>query len=251
MAAPGPANMIARRVTDDLIAFSGETAPRRYMKFFLTQKLAKSRHFVNRMHDEADTLRDCVAQMIAVIAEHQAMSDQDEVHDSLSAAKDAKRSEESKLVALNDVITEALENIETQETNVEILDDENNGFVSIRTDSLVDVGKCKHLKLRSSDNSYVRMDVESGKRFSCDKLTKVVDSSHLQDKMKVVFVQAHGADESFIALISGRSMKPLNYMKEMVGRDFAMLGFLEQLLASTHVGMRLKASYVAKMIETE
>ncbi|GJT50069.1 hypothetical protein Tco_0976226 [Tanacetum coccineum] len=58
VAAPGPANMVARHVTDDLIVFSGETAPPRYMKFFLTQKLAKSRRFVNRMPDEADTLRD-------------------------------------------------------------------------------------------------------------------------------------------------------------------------------------------------
>ncbi|GJW80603.1 hypothetical protein Tco_0144578 [Tanacetum coccineum] len=83
MAAPGPANMIARRVTDDLIAFNGETAPRRYMKFFLTQKI------------------------------HETMPDQDEVHDSLLAAKDAKRSDQSKLDALNDVIAEALEDIDT------------------------------------------------------------------------------------------------------------------------------------------
>ncbi|GKD07635.1 hypothetical protein Tco_1187320, partial [Tanacetum coccineum] len=50
------------------------------------------------------------------------MANQDEAHDSLLAAKDAKRSEESKLVALNDVIAEALEEIETQEVNVDILD---------------------------------------------------------------------------------------------------------------------------------
>ncbi|GJS85784.1 hypothetical protein Tco_0752325 [Tanacetum coccineum] len=127
MAAPGPANMVARRVTDDLIAFSGETALPRYMKFFLTQKLAESRRFVNRMREEADTLNDCIAQLTVVIAELQAIADQDEVHDSLLAAKDAKRSEQSKLVALNDVIAEALEEIETQEANVEILDGGNDG----------------------------------------------------------------------------------------------------------------------------
>ncbi|GKE77943.1 hypothetical protein Tco_1544063 [Tanacetum coccineum] len=65
MASPEPANMIARRVTDDLIAFNGETAPRWYMKFFQTQKI------------------------------HKTMPDQDEVHDSLLAAKDAKRSDQS------------------------------------------------------------------------------------------------------------------------------------------------------------
>ncbi|GKC75226.1 hypothetical protein Tco_1126000 [Tanacetum coccineum] len=326
--------MIARRVTDDLIAFSGETAPRRYMKYFLTQKLAESRHFVNRMHDEADTLRDCVAQMIAVIGEHQAMSDQDEVHDSLSAAKDAKRSEESKLVALNDVIAEALANIETQETNVEILDDENNGK---RSALVADLGRSYvPIGLRCEGNSrLLNFEVVSAvmelvnlivlvltvmsimkwipaKWFSCslgliaalrcwngpleiyiytlslkvltmatlyilDKLAEVADSSRLQDKMKVVFVEARVADESFIALIGdlcsalrvsitknrrliaeletlgqqGEALKLLDYMKEIVARDSATLRVLEQLLAGTHVGMRLKASYVAEMEETK
>ncbi|GKB98104.1 hypothetical protein Tco_0984241 [Tanacetum coccineum] len=120
MAGEGPANMIARRVTDDLISFSGETAPPRFMKFFLVQKVVESRRFVNRMRDEAATARDCVAQMTALIAELQAMEDQEEVHDSLLAAKDAKRGEKVKLVALNDVIVEALDEIATLENNVNV-----------------------------------------------------------------------------------------------------------------------------------
>ncbi|GKB09388.1 hypothetical protein Tco_0837700, partial [Tanacetum coccineum] len=110
-----------------------------------------------------------------------------------------------------------------------------------------------------------------------NKLAEVADSSRLQDKIKVVFVQAHGADESFIALMHelcsalrvsiaknqrliaeletlgqrAEALKPLDYMNEMVVHDSATLGVLEQLLASTHVGMRLKASYVAKMEETD
>ncbi|GJS05277.1 hypothetical protein Tco_0321785 [Tanacetum coccineum] len=94
-----------------------------------------------------------------------------------------------------------------------------------------------------------------------DKLTEVANSSRLQDKMKVVFVQARGADESFIALMCdlcstlrvsiaknrrliaelealgqrAEAVKPFDYMKEMVVHDFAMLGVLEQLLADTHV----------------
>ncbi|GJS74719.1 hypothetical protein Tco_0707560 [Tanacetum coccineum] len=87
MVAHGPSNIVARRVTDDLIAYSGETAVPRYIKFFLDQKIAESRP----------------------------MGDQDEVHDSLLAAKDAKRCEENKLLALNDVIAEALDDIDTQE----------------------------------------------------------------------------------------------------------------------------------------
>ncbi|GJU54965.1 hypothetical protein Tco_1228679 [Tanacetum coccineum] len=122
MSTPGPANMIARRVTDDLISFSGETAPPKYMKFFLVEKIAESRHFVNHMRNEADTVRECIAQLTVVITELQAMEDQDKVHDSLLAAKDAKRGEEGKLVVLNDVIAKVLDEIETQETNVKILD---------------------------------------------------------------------------------------------------------------------------------
>ncbi|GJY89561.1 hypothetical protein Tco_0504757 [Tanacetum coccineum] len=284
MAAPGPANIIARRVTDDLIAFSGETAPRRYMKLFLTQKLAESHRFVNRMRDEANTIRECVAQLTTIVAELQVMSDQDEVHDSLLAAKDAKRSKESKLVALNDVIAKALEDIDTQETNVEILDDENDGAVPILSWIWVNLDCSWCLQVMSiwtwspANGLAVVMSIWTWiPANGLAVLVEFADSSCLQDKMKVVFVQARGADESFIALMCdlcsalrvsitknwrliaelealgqrGEALKPLDYMKEMVGRDFVTLGVLEQLLAGTHVGMRLKASYVAEMEETE
>ncbi|GJZ77089.1 hypothetical protein Tco_0641761 [Tanacetum coccineum] len=122
MAGEGAGNMIARRVTDDLIAFSGETSPSKYMKFFLEQKVAEIRRFVNRIRAEVATSSACLAQLTVVIAEFEAMENQDEVHDSLLAAKDTKGGEKGKLDALNEVIAEALDKIETQETNVEILD---------------------------------------------------------------------------------------------------------------------------------
>nr|GFD36018.1 hypothetical protein [Tanacetum cinerariifolium] len=65
------------------------------------------------MSEEADAIRSCIAQTTVVITELQAMEDQDEVHESLLAAKDAKRGEESKLLALHEEITEALEEIES------------------------------------------------------------------------------------------------------------------------------------------
>nr|GEV69479.1 hypothetical protein [Tanacetum cinerariifolium] len=145
MASTGPGNVIARRVTDDLLAFSGETVVLKYMKFFLVQKTT------------------------VVIAELQAMEDQNKGHDSLLAAKDAKRGEESKLLALHEVIAEALEEIESQWHNVAMLDD---------------------------------------------------------------------------------VMKSLEYMREMVVRDSARVEILEQILAGTHVGMRLKAEYAADIRET-
>ncbi|GJZ15675.1 hypothetical protein Tco_0551352 [Tanacetum coccineum] len=81
-------------ITDDLIAFSGETSPSKYMKFFLEQKVAESR-----------SSKPWRIKMR-----------------SLLAAKDAKRGKKAKLDALNEVIAEAMDEIETQETNVEILD---------------------------------------------------------------------------------------------------------------------------------
>nr|GEV23490.1 hypothetical protein [Tanacetum cinerariifolium] len=124
MAAPGAQNIIA---IDDLIDFSGETSVPRYMRFFLDQKIVETRRFMTRMREEADTVRGCITQMTALVAELQAMENQDEVYNGLLAAKDAKRGEESKLVALNDLIAEALDDIETLETDVEILDGDDNG----------------------------------------------------------------------------------------------------------------------------
>ncbi|GKG54262.1 hypothetical protein Tco_0557785, partial [Tanacetum coccineum] len=82
MATPGPANIVARQVTDDLISFSDETVVPRYIRFFLVQKIVESRRYVNRMRDEAETVRGCITQSTVVIAKLQDMEDQDEVHDS-------------------------------------------------------------------------------------------------------------------------------------------------------------------------
>ncbi|GKD73132.1 hypothetical protein Tco_1331414, partial [Tanacetum coccineum] len=68
-----------------------------------------------------------------------AMENEDEVYNSLLAAKDAKRREESKLLALSDVIAKALDDIEILETDVEILGGDDNG-VYIR--GVYDSGKC-------------------------------------------------------------------------------------------------------------
>nr|GEU93968.1 putative ribonuclease H-like domain-containing protein [Tanacetum cinerariifolium] len=118
MESTGLGNIITRHVTDDLVAFSGETVVPKYMKFFLVQKVAETHRFMNRIREEAYAIRSCIAQTTAVITELQAMEDQDEVHDILLATKDAKCREESKLSALHEVIAEALEEIENQGHNV-------------------------------------------------------------------------------------------------------------------------------------
>nr|GEV59159.1 hypothetical protein [Tanacetum cinerariifolium] len=56
-----------------------------------------------------------------------AMKNQEEVYNGLLAVKDAKCGEKSKLMALNDLIAEALDDIDTLEPDVEILDGDDNG----------------------------------------------------------------------------------------------------------------------------
>nr|GEW00901.1 hypothetical protein [Tanacetum cinerariifolium] len=114
--------MVARRVTDDLIIFSGETSPSRYTKFLLEQKIAESRRFVECMRSGVATSRDCIAQLNVVVAEFEATENQKQVHDSRLAAKDARRGEQGRLDGLNEMIDDALEEIEKLETNVEILE---------------------------------------------------------------------------------------------------------------------------------
>ncbi|GKB94919.1 hypothetical protein Tco_0981056 [Tanacetum coccineum] len=93
---------------------------------------------------------------------------------------------------------------------------------------------------------------------SRDKLSEAVGSAILEDKMKVVFSRARESDQAFIdvlcdlcsALRRADTLKPLEYMREIVARDSARVGVLEQLLAGAHVGMRLKAGYATEMEET-
>ncbi|GJV90070.1 hypothetical protein Tco_1534008 [Tanacetum coccineum] len=175
------------------------------------------------------------------------MEDQEEIHDSLLATKDAKRGEEAKLVALNDVIAEVLDEIDTLENNVEILD-----------------GTGDDLCLLSM-----------GPFFILEKLGEVVESPRLPDKMKVAFDQARKEEASFAALMrelccslrvslskkrrlaaeleglgeQGDAVRALENMKEIVARDSVTLGDLEQLLARAQVGVDLKDGYLADVEE--
>nr|GEV75231.1 hypothetical protein [Tanacetum cinerariifolium] len=104
MSASGPSNLLARRVIDDLVDFSGETDVLKYMKFFIFQQIPEARRFVNLMRDEAQTARNCIAQLNSMIAEMEAIEDQEEVYDSLMCSRDGKRDENNKLMALNKVV---------------------------------------------------------------------------------------------------------------------------------------------------
>nr|GEW68532.1 hypothetical protein [Tanacetum cinerariifolium] len=154
----------------------------------------------------------------ALIAEMEAFDDPGEAFDTLMGLRDDVRVEDAKLMGLNDLIAQAEEEIEMKEAQLKVY---------IFTLSL---------KLLIMAALYI-----------LDKLAEVVGSSCLQDKMKIVFMQARGSDDSFIALMRDHCFA----LREIVGRDAATLGVLEQLLAASYAEMRLKASFVAEMEETD
>nr|GEV07034.1 hypothetical protein [Tanacetum cinerariifolium] len=86
------------------------------------------------------------------------------------------------------------------------------------------------------------------------QLTEVADSSRLQNRMKVWMTNSK--NQRLIAELEalgerGNAVRCLDHMREIVARDSAKLGVLEQLLAGTHVGIGLKDSYVADLEENE
>ncbi|GJU15983.1 hypothetical protein Tco_1143949 [Tanacetum coccineum] len=230
MAAPGSSNVLARRVIDDLLDFSGETSL-------------------------------------------EAMGDQDEVFDSLMCLRDDIQDENTKLMGLNDVIAEAEEKIAMKEEHVKTMEA-----------AILETGRFELLLLLAGLCSYGCGNLEMGQLLSLwllffllDKLAEVAGSSRLQDRMNLVFSGARSEDESFIELMRdlcfgfrirlnknrrliaelealgqwGDALRCLDYLREMVVRDFGTLEVLEQLLAGAHVRMRLKDGYVADMQQME
>ncbi|GKC66888.1 hypothetical protein Tco_1099486 [Tanacetum coccineum] len=126
MAGPVGGNQVARRVIDDLIDFSGETSIPKYMAFFFNQQIADRRRFINRMREEVQPSRNLIAQLIAYIAELEAFEDPGEVFDTLMCLMDDRRAEETKLADLNELITQAEEEIEAKNTHVEMMENEIN-----------------------------------------------------------------------------------------------------------------------------
>ncbi|GKC56120.1 hypothetical protein Tco_1083718 [Tanacetum coccineum] len=299
MAAAGAGNEVARRVTDDLIDFSRETTVPKYMKFFVAQQIAKGRRFINRMREEAQTSKNLIAQLNALIAELEALEDLGEVYDMLMCLKDDKVVENNKLTGLNDLITYVEEDSEAKEAHVEIMEGESNSgscrrlviessacyahFIDLYgyATGVVFVAVSAFCILRISYHTYISgLLVLFGIHeafFILDKLTEVVESSRLPDKMKYVFVRARSEDESFAGLMRnlcfslrislskkrrlvselevlaerGDVGKSLEHMREIVARDAATLGDLEKLLDRTQVGVSLKDGYVANMEEKE
>ncbi|GKB25859.1 hypothetical protein Tco_0865260 [Tanacetum coccineum] len=273
MARPVQGNKIARRVVDDLIEFSGQTSVNGYMNFFKAQHISELRCFVNRMREEVQACRNQTAQLNALIAEMEAFDDPGEVFDTLMGLRNDFRVEDAKLMGLNDLIAHAEEEIEMKEAyGLRII---------LLVECSVVLFRVLHVVPMILSEFDFRWLFYSLKGVSL-KLYPIV--SHGCEVMSIwTFSLADGVDvargsnESFIALMRdlcsalrvsiaknrrliaklealgqrAEALKPLDYINEIVGRDSATLGVLEQLLAGTHVGMRLKASYVAEIEETD
>ncbi|GJT51677.1 hypothetical protein Tco_0977834 [Tanacetum coccineum] len=118
MDALGPSNQVARHAIDELMEFSGETQVPKYMKLFIKQQIAKTRHFINVMHEQAQSSRNRLAQLNAMISEMEAMNDPEEFYDALFSLRGDKRDEYNTLMAINDVIVEAEEKLITKEAHL-------------------------------------------------------------------------------------------------------------------------------------
>nr|GEX61722.1 hypothetical protein [Tanacetum cinerariifolium] len=186
------------------------------------------------------------------------MDDQDEVHDSLLAAKYAKRGEESKLSALNEVIAEALADIETLETDVKILDGENIDVLHDALRDLVDMllvamlikdaplvcfdkGKWMVWRLKMCTLGDLRFKTEAFFEALMRDVCCSLRVSLSEKRRLAAELEALGKQED--------AVRAFESMKEIVSHDYVTLVDLEQLLAHTQVGLGLKDGYLADVEE--
>ncbi|GKB26781.1 hypothetical protein Tco_0866182 [Tanacetum coccineum] len=92
MAAPKAGNQLVRRVIDDLVDFS-----------------------------KAQSSRNLLGQLNALIAEMEAFEYSGEVFDTLMGLRDDRRVKQTKLMGLNKLITQAEEEVEMKEAQVEAM----------------------------------------------------------------------------------------------------------------------------------
>nr|GEW25467.1 hypothetical protein [Tanacetum cinerariifolium] len=207
MAAPG-GNQLARRFVDDLIEFSGQTSVDGYMKFFKAQQISESCHFINRMREEVQTRQNQIAQLNALIAKMEAFDDPGEVFDTLMCLRDDVRVEHAKLMGLNELVTQAEEDIKMNEAQLEV--------------AMVEV---------------------------CLVLITVFGVCVLRNWMRILSLgvwQRLVAESEVVGEVEG-VVKCLEHMRVIVARDAVTLGELETLLGRAHVGVSLKAGFVADM----
>nr|GEU58312.1 receptor-like protein 12 [Tanacetum cinerariifolium] len=172
--------------------------------------------------EEVQTCQNQIAQLNALISEMEAFDDPREVFDTLIGLRDDIRVKQAKSMRLNELVTQVEEEIEMKEAQLE-------------------VDYCIWCVYFEELDVYLTVG-------SLAKLSEVVESPRLVDKMKYVFSRSRGEDESFAGLIEVEGVvKCLEHMRVIVARDVVTLGELETLLGHAQVGVSLKAGFVANM----
>nr|GEX65510.1 hypothetical protein [Tanacetum cinerariifolium] len=103
------------------ISFISFTVPK-YMKLFIEQQIAKTRRFINVMHEQAHPSTNRLAQLNSMILEMEAMNDPEEFYDALFCLTDDKRVEYNTLMEINDVIAKANEKLTTKKAHLVIME---------------------------------------------------------------------------------------------------------------------------------
>ncbi|GJW70440.1 hypothetical protein Tco_0127357 [Tanacetum coccineum] len=218
MAAPVGGNELARRVVDDLIDFSSQTSVNGYMNFFKARQIAKAHRF--------------------------AFDDPGEVFDILMGLRDDVRVENAKLMGLNEMVTQAEEEIKMKEAQLEVV---SKCYASLSSSEVVYFATWyvyfEELDVYVTAGSLAKIKGPYLFLFIY-KLSEVAESSRLADKMNkkrrlVAELEAVGEVEG--------AAKSLEHMRVVVACDVVTLGELETLLARAQVGVSLKAGFVADM----
>ncbi|GJT20982.1 hypothetical protein Tco_0890919 [Tanacetum coccineum] len=85
----------------------------------------------------------------------------------------------------------------------------------------------------------------SGMLMEEEEIVKLIEEEEMADLELQVDSRLEALGEQ------GDAVRCLDHMREIVARDSAKLGVLEQVLFGTHVGIGLKDSYAADMKENE
>ncbi|GKB82569.1 hypothetical protein Tco_0949464 [Tanacetum coccineum] len=212
------------------------------------QQISESRHFVNWMLEEVETCRNQIAQLNALIAEMKAFDDPGEVFARLMGLRDDVRVEKANSLE---------QNLSNQIKEKESL---------LQTFTVLGVDYYIWCVCFEELDTYFTVG-------SLAKLSEVVESPHLVDKMKYVFSLSRGEDESFSGLMRDLclslrvllskkqrlvaeleaigevegAVKCLEHIRVIVARNSVTLGELETLLGRAQVGVSLKAGFVADM----
>ncbi|GJW62091.1 hypothetical protein Tco_0111426 [Tanacetum coccineum] len=157
------------------------------------------------------------------LVDFSAFDDPGEVFDTLMGLRDDKRVEETELIGLNELITQAEEEVEMKEAQELLVMFNARSFVDVRRMTEL----CVFNQARKEEASFAALMRElcCSLRMSLSKKRRLAELEGLEEQRDAV--------------------KALENIKEIV--DSMTLGDLEQLLARTQVGVCLKDGYLANV----